>query len=391
MFRKNRYFFIVLSFLFCLPVLLTGCILPQLNFLEVLPDSMTLYPGESQSISSITAYFQDSSQVSISADWCEYLSSNSHIEVNSSGTISAFSPGSAQVTVYYSRGSITVSDTIQVNIIALTDYRALCVGINDYQDPGILDLRAPSFDVARMREVFDHSYFGDMPIPFITLDTLIGAQATRSNILQSISSSFSAADNNDVSYFYFSGHGWSNGNVSTILPYDAVASTSSRDISADELASVLGSIPGTKVVILDSCFSGGFIGKGFTARDTISTDELRKFNESVIESFAFHDALLEKGNLAAGEFKVIVSSSGDQKCLETLNHPIDGNPYGYFSASLCEGCGYNNFVFPAPADSNTDSRITLNEIYQYVSFSLSGLEQDVQVYPQNSSYIFIEY
>lgn len=373
MFQKNRFFLIFLTLIFFITSLLTGCLFIPSGSLYV-----TSHPSGAEIFLNGTFYGK------VTPSMISNLSPGSYLLRL---TLENPSMNSEEQVIIF-QNQVT---SVHLELVPSSDYRALCIGINDYQDPVIQNLNAPSYDVARMREVFENSHFGDMQTPFAALNALIGAQATRSNVLQSIDSSFSAADNNDVSYFYFSGHGWSNGDATTILPYDAVASTSSQDISVDELASALGNIPGTKVVILDSCFSGGFIGKGFTARDTVSTDELRKFNESVIESFAFHDTLLAKGNLAAGEFKVIVSSSGNQKCLETLNHPIDGNPYGYFSASLCEGCGYNNFTFPAPADSNTDSRITLNEIYQYISFSLSDLQQDVQVYPQNSSFVFIEY
>jgi hypothetical protein len=366
-------------------------LLAQLDYLEVLPHSITLYPGESQAISSITVYFQDSSQEEIPADWCEYLSSSSNVDVNTNGMITALSPGTTQVTVYYSAGDVTVSDTIQVNVIPVIDYRALCIGVDEYLDPLIQDLRAPSFDVERMHQVFENSRFGDNQFIFTTINSLIGEQATRSNIMNSIASSFSGVDNNDISYFYFSGHGYSDGETSTILPYDALAENASKDITVDELALALRNIPGTKVVILDSCHSGGFIGKELFSRGIPGNDNLRQFNENILESFALHDTLLAKGNLASGEFKVIVSASGDQQCWETLNHPIDDNPFAYFSASLCGGCGYNNFNFPAPADRNMDSRITLNEIYLYIDTSLSHLEQDVQVYPQNSSFIFIEY
>ena len=95
--------------------------------------------------------------------------------------------------------------------------------------------------------------------------------------------------------------------------------------------------------------------------------------------------------MASDGFKVITSAKGAQVCWETLNHPVDGNPFAYFSASLCEGCDYNDFSFPAPADTNLDRQITLEEIYQYINNSLIYLDQDVQVYPQNSSFVFIEY
>ena len=272
------------------------------------------------------------------------------------------------------------------------EYRALCVGVDKYKDPGITDLYAPSFDVSRMIQVFGNARFGDGKTIFSVLNTLIGEQATHSNILQEISLSFSQANDNDVSYFYFSGHGWSNGVITTILPYDAIIEDYSMDITVEELAAALGKISGTKVVIIDSCYSGGFIGKELPSRGGMNLKELQTLNTSILESFALYNLKLAKGNLASEGFQVIVSASGDQQCFETTKpHPIDGYPYGYFSAFFCDGCGYNDFSFPYPADINLDYKVTLNEIYQYIYPSLAYLEQDVQVFPQNSSFTLIEY
>jgi len=272
------------------------------------------------------------------------------------------------------------------------EYRALCVGVDKYKDPGITDLYAPSFDVSRMIQIFRNTRFGDGKTIFSVLNTLIGEQATHSNIIQEISSSFSQANDNDVSYFYFSGHGWSNGVITTILPYDAIIEDYSMDITVEELAAALGKISGTKVVIIDSCYSGGFIGKELPSRGGMNLKELQTLNTSILESFALYNLKLAKGNLASEGFQVIVSASGDQKCFETTRpHPIDGYPYGYFSAFFCDGCGYNDFIFPYPADINLDYKVTLNEIYQHIYSSLAYLEQDVQVFPQNSSFNLIEY
>jgi len=281
--------------------------------------------------------------------------------------------------------------TAHIELSTQKVYRALCIGVNEYQDPGILDLRAPSFDVDRIRQVFKIARFGEGKTEFDTINTLIGTQATRSNILHSIESTFSNVDSNDVSYFYFSGHGWSDGDTSTLLPYDALAENDSQDISVNELVLSLGNVPGTKVVILDSCYSGGFIGREYLIRKRSENVNLRQYNENIIESFVGRELSCERGNLATNGFKVIVSAAGEQKCWETTNYPIDGNPYGYFSATLSEGCGYNNFNFPFPADVNKDASITLNELYEYIKTTLQILNQDVQVYPQNSPYLFIEY
>jgi|LDZT01.1.fsa_nt_gi hypothetical protein len=282
--------------------------------------------------------------------------------------------------------------SVHFSLVSKISYRALCIGVDDYESPGIIDLRAPSYDVARLIEVFEKSRFGDEQHTFNRIDTLLGSQATRDNILQSIASSFAKADSNDVSYFYFSGHGWSDGDTSTILPHDAIAENASMDISADDLALALGRILGTKIVVLDSCHSGGFIGKDVSISVRgIRENDINQFNNNLIKSFELYDLQLRKDNLAKKSFKVITSASGDQECFETINHPIDGNPFGYFSASLSEGCGYNDFVALLPADYDMNNQITLNEIYLYIKDSLKFTNQDVQVYPINSSFSFLEY
>lgn len=317
--------------------------------------------------------------------------------------ISNIFSGSYSIKVNLEEKAITREELVEVfqkqvtsvhfELLPVVTYRALCVGVNDYKDPGITDLRAPSYDVERITEVFENSRFGDEEHTFNSIDVLLGSQATRNNILQAITSSFSEADQNDVLYFYFSGHGWGgNGNISTILPYDADAGDEYNDISADDLASALSMIPGTKVVILDSCFSGGFIGKdAYVATRRMEINDTKQYNDNIINSFEKYDLQLSKDNLAKNSFKVITSASSNQLCYETLYHPVDGNPFGYFSASICDGCGYNDFFPPFPADFNTDSKITINEIYEHVVELLRGINQDAQVYPANSSFSFIEY
>ncbi|HNR66090.1 MAG TPA: caspase family protein, partial [Atribacterota bacterium] len=296
--------------------------------------------------------------------------------------------------VVVERGQTT---SVNIELLAETRYRALLVGIDKYKEPGVMNLIAPPYDVDRIEQVFERAHFGDRKVSFSVLNTLVGAQATRSNIFEGITSTFSQAGNDDVSYFYYSGHGWVKDGKSTILPHDAKNFDDSKDITVEELAEALGSIPGTKIVIMDACYSGGFIGKELYSWGIAGSEGLQEFNANVIDTFASYDLFgLEsvKGNLATQGFQVIVSATGNQQCFETINpHPLDGNPYGYFSRFLCEGCGYNSFNFPYPADQNRNRKVTINEIYQYICTEISHthVKQDAQVYPLNSSFTFIEY
>jgi hypothetical protein len=289
------------------------------------------------------------------------------------------------------------TSSVNIELLAETRYRALLVGIDKYKEPGIMNLIAPPFDVDRIHQVLEMARFGEGKTSFSVINSLVGVQATRSNILEGITYTFSQASSEDVSFFYYSGHGWVEDGRSTILPHDAKSFDDFLDISVEELAAVLGNIPGTKIVIMDACYSGGFIGKELYFRGIAGSGDLQRFSNNVIDIFASYDLSgLEsgRGNLATEGFQVIVSATGSQQCFETIKpHPIDGNPHGYFSRYLCEGCGYNRFNFPYPADLNRDRKVTINEIYQYICTEISQthVKQDAQVYPLNSSFVFIEY
>jgi len=75
-------------------------------------------------------------------------------------------------------------------------------------------------------------------------------------------------------------------------------------------------------------------------------------------------------------------------CYEIV--PVEGDPFGVFTTALCDGCGYYGSY---PADTNLDTKVSLQEAYLYIIdwvYSL-GVDQDVQVYPSNSNFTIVEY
>jgi hypothetical protein len=244
-------------------------------------------------------------------------------------------------------------------------------------------LSAPPYDVDKIGQILQQCRFGTSNTIFSNISYLKDWQATKSNILQSISSTFSDADSNDISYFYFSGHGSRVGNTSYICPADITSFTDSA-ISVNELENALSSIPGTKVVFLDSCYSGGFIGKTID-EIIISKEELESFNDEVINVFS---QAQPKGLLTTNQYKVLTSCHYYQECWEI--QPEDGDPFGVFTMALCEGCGYSGSY---PADTNLDTMVSLQEAYLYVKdWVLSyEIDQDVQIYPNNSTFTIVEY
>jgi hypothetical protein len=97
-----------------------------------------------------------------------------------------------------------------------------------------------------MHDTLSHSGSG-----FSSINELIDVQATKSAILNGIANAFSGVDSDDVSYFYFSGHGINSNGVSYLCPTNvSYHSPLSAFISTNELENALNAIPGTKVVIL---------------------------------------------------------------------------------------------------------------------------------------------
>jgi len=375
-------------------------LLPRLNKVIVQPTSMSLKEGESQKVDSVTAYYIDSGSVNLTLSDCIYSSSSSHATVNSSGTVTGVSEGSATITISYTDVQITKTDTVDITIspfvpppvVTPVVYRAFLIGVGDYVNyppPPDGDLSAPIYDVMRMALVFDNCKFGESESTFSIIDSLVDHDATKNNILQGIANTFSGADDNDISYFYFSGHGLWDLSTSYICPTDTLLTSYDNDINVNELESALSNIPGTKVVILDSCFSGGFIGKGKEEKNIFNNnDSLIEFNNNVIDVFIMNQT---RDLLATSQYKVLTSAHYDQPCEETSPHPYDGFPFGIFTAAFCNGCGYDDGV--SYADSNSNKKITLDELYEHIrNFVIIyfGFAQNVQVFPENSDFTIVE-
>ncbi len=361
--------------------------------ITVLPATMILDIGESKPIASITAYYDSGTEKLINPEQCSFDVNNSFVSITGSGMVTGNSPGTSIITVTYVEGNITKSDTIAVTVSqSIADqptYRALAIGIGDYINYGPEgDLLAPPYDVNKMKEMFYDCRFETGEISFSKIAELKNTQATKTNIFQKIQSTFSGAAGNDISYFYFTGHGALLNQLSYLCPADFNGDISTA-ISVDELEAVLSTIPGIKVVMIDSCHSGGFIGKD-VIRDVIETDRseeyLFMFNESVID--AFKKTLLSKDLLTSNEYQVLTSSSLYQSSYEL--YPENSEPFGVFTQGLYEGCSLN---FNVPADTNLDSLIGLQEAYLFISQWVRSIRisQNVQVYPLNSSFSIFEY
>jgi hypothetical protein len=144
---------------------------------------------------------------------------------------------------------------------------ALLYGISKYDNSSFAsDLLWPAADAVAMKPLLDQSNGGLFSQVYLRTDS----SATKTQLKNDIASAAAILGPDDEFLFYYSGHGTqgytgaSDGHA-RIVPYgDASSGTPvysvSTMVSEDELRDMLATLPTKKVVlIIDACFSGGFI------------------------------------------------------------------------------------------------------------------------------------
>ncbi len=243
-------------------------------------------------------------------------------------------------------------------------------------------------------------------------------------ILSSISSTFGNASYNDVSLFYYSGHGanslGADGNPTSY--HAALVGTFQTYVSIARLKTELDKIPGKKVIIIDACHSGQFIARDGTATQVSSS----AFNSQVVNLFANADQLsgdvsrtavvlaadgsellseeapafidrADDANFAKSGYYVITACRSEEKSVSTgYDSNGDGKIdryFGLFTYGLCYGNGWNlarnSAISSLNADLNKDSKVTLYEAYVYakVMAQSHNPNQTAQIWPENSAFV----
>jgi len=262
---------------------------------------------------------------------------------------------------------IAPEELVRVCEVRLPTYRALIIG-NTYEGNASLStLWSCANDAAAMQ-----SMLGSMTRT--NYQTSVHINETVDGMLAAISSALGAADENDVSLFYYSGHGATS---STSSIKGALLGVDGNTLPVAQLRQALDGVPGRKIVILDSCHSGAHIGRS-TDGQTITP---REFNASVISAF-YSNA--RSGNLAENAYYVITAahsteySYGVESSDGTINH-------GAFTYPLCKGSGWNSTYMAA--DTNDDGMISHREsyVYAYAGALEFSPNQHAQAYPTGGS------
>lgn len=210
---------------------------------------------------------------------------------------------------------------------------------------------------------------------------------TASGILSAVGSAFSAARDTDVCLFYYSGHGFFS---STESELGSLVGTDNNFVALNQLKSALDAQKGSKIVILDSCYSGTAIRSGMRSSTGFAEIDFDAINAAVISAFA----PLTRSSMASSGYYVLTSASASEECVSGYNLANGQIIYfGAFTYGLLYGSGYNE-ITAAPlsamsADKNGDGAISLSEGHVYANALAQkySTTQHAQCYPENSSFI----
>lgn len=319
----------------------------------------------------------------------------------------------------FSNGDVSVGDwsdeLAYTHQEAVGTYRALLIG-NTYTGESN-ELPGCDNDVDGMRTMLGRM----TATPYsVTVKKNIRAE----EILSSISSTFGNASYNDVSLFYYSGHGanslGADGNPTSY--HAALVGTFQTYVSIARLKTELDKIPGKKVIIIDACHSGQFIARDGAVTQVSSS----AFNSQVVNLFANDDQLsgdvnrtavvlaADGSELLSEEAPVFIDRAGDTNFAKSGYYVItacrseeksvstgyDSNGdgkidryFGLFTYGLCYGNGWNlarnSAISSLNADLNKDSKVTLYEAYVYakVMAQSHNPNQTAQIWPENSAFV----
>jgi len=228
---------------------------------------------------------------------------------------------------------------------------AVLVGVNQYLDPS-MNLPECKPDAVDTKSALAGSILWGASGNNITV--LTDTQPTKAAIRNAILAHQGLYGPNDLFLLVFSSHGTNDGTTGYVIPYDGTDTNSY--ISGDELKSWLTALRKTGeytniCVIIDSCFSGLFIGKAPAGRTS-------KFVRIPGSRLDFKGDNPAKQIQEMPDAVAITAAAGNE---ESLTAPSLGH-------SLCmhyliTGLGPGSTI--GPADINHDGKITMTELYNY--------------------------
>lgn len=234
----------------------------------------------------------------------------------------------------------------------------------------------PIEDVNAMEKVFSNQNFSEV-VRF--------PDRTKSEIIAKMQELFESSRESDVNYLYFTCHGGEDGTISI--------GSGKTSFSGWELASILKQYKGKFVVMLDCYYSGTIIDADKPNKKVASKSEKRFDEQAFLAGFSTGDIASKNGEMLDTKFLVLCAS-----CMGEESYSLVG--VGSLATRYwAMGTGWDplqNRIISPMADTNTNGKITLEELYQYsyplVLQAASQIheEQHVSVYPENSQFVLFK-
>ena len=234
----------------------------------------------------------------------------------------------------------------------------------------------PIEDVNAMEKVFSNQNFSEV-VRF--------PDKTKAEIIAKMEELFKSSSESDVNYLYLTCHGGEDGTI-------AIGSDKTS-FSGWELASILKQYKGKFVVMLDCCYSGKIIDVGKPDKKLASKSEERFDEQAFLAGFSTGDLASKNGEMLDSKFLVLCASWKGEKSYSLVG--IGSLATRYWAMGTGWDSLQNRMISPM-ADTNTNGKITLEELYQYSyplvleAASSSNKEQHVSVYPENSQFVLFQ-
>ncbi len=237
-------------------------------------------------------------------------------------------------------------------------------------------IEVPIEDVNAMEKVFSNQNFSEV-VRF--------PDKTKSEIIAKMQELFKSSSESDVNYLYLTCHGGRDGRI--------YLGSDGQTFSGWELASILKQYKGKFVVMLDCCYSGKIIDVGKSDEKVVSNSEERFDEQAFLAGFSTGDVASKNGEMLDSKFLVLCASWKGEKSYSAVG--IGSLATRYWAMGTGWDSLQNRMISPM-ADTNTNGKITLEELYQYsyplVLEAASQIheEQHVSVYPKNSQFVLFQ-
>jgi hypothetical protein len=169
----------------------------------------------------------------------------------------------------------------------------------------------------------DESSSGNFTINGISISSL----PTKTNLENVLSNLAAITQEDDLIILTYSGHG---GKISGDLVL-AMSGGSYETLNPATLLSWMAAIPGKKLIILDSCFSGMFVEPSPSSTNIILNNSIEKFFETYHSSDAY----------GRPDLFVLTASTNTLSYEATFDSDVAHN-HGFFSYALLKALGWNH-------------------------------------------------